>query len=117
MLREFFTRIIDGSLRNSHKLAITQKSAIGYNPVMVQREVIGVGNAPQYWLDGQMIGFNAISGGGTIAGNPPASAIGAPILDWQAHTFGGPTQTGTLTQSREYVGLAPQPNFNIEDRR
>lgn len=84
---------------------------------MVQREVIGVGNAPQYWLDGQMIAFNSVVGGGTIAGNPPASAIGGPILDWQTHTFGGPTLRGTLTPSRELVGLAAKPNFSLEERR
>lgn len=117
MLGELFTRIIDGTLRKSHRISVTVPSRIGYNPSMVQREVIGVGNAPQYWLDGQMLAFNAISGGGTLAGNAPASGIGGPILDWQTHTFGGPTQRGTLTPSRELVPLMPTPTFSLEERR
>lgn len=116
MLGDLVTRIIDKTLGTAHRLAITVPSKIGYNPQMVQRPVIGVGNAPQYWIDAQMIAYNAISGGGTIAGNAPASGIGGPILDWQTHTFGGPTQTGTLTPSRELVPLAPE-NWAVEDRR
>lgn len=104
------------AFRKSHTLEITQPSSAGYNGRMVQRPVIGVGNAPQYWPDMQFIGFNSIAGGGTIAGNAPASGIGGPVLDWQTHTFGGPTQRGTITPSRELVGLAPQ-SLVLGDRR
>lgn len=114
----FFERIITGmndALRNAHKIGVTQPSKIGYNNVMVQRPVIGVGNAPQYWSDAFFVGYNSIVGGGTIAGNPPAAA--RTVLDFQQHTIGGPTQSGTLTASRELVPLFAQPNFQLEGRR
>lgn len=112
-----FVNTLRAAFGGAHRVQITVPSPLGYNPQMVQRPIIGVGNAPQYWLDGQCIAYNSIAGGGTIAGNAPASGIGGPILDWQNHTIGGPTQHGTLTQSRRLVGLAGQPDFNLEDRR
>jgi hypothetical protein len=111
------SRMMNDELRASHKLAVTVPSRAGYNNVMVQRPVIGVGNAPQYASNAFFVGFNSLAGGGTIAGNAPASGIGGPVLNFQTHTIGGPTQRGTLTPSRQYVGLAPQPNFNVGARR
>lgn len=104
-----------GELSNAHKVAITKPFSVGYNNTMIQRPVIGVGNAPQYWPNAFFVGFNSIAGGGTIAGNPPAAA--RTVLDWQEHTIGAPTQKGTLTPSRELVPLFAQPNFNVGDRR
>lgn len=104
-----------GEMARSHKITVTAPSAIGYNNTMVQRPVIGVGNAPQYWPNAFFLGFNSIAGGGTIAGNPPAAA--RTVLDFQAHTIGGEVQRGTLTPSRQLVGLGDQPNFDIGGRR
>jgi len=116
----FFDKIaamMNGELRAAHKLAITTPSRVGYNNVMVQRPLIGVGNAPQYWSNAQFVGFNSLAGGGTIAGNAPAGGIGAAPLDWQTHTIGAPTQAGTLTPSRQLVPLGAQPDFSLEGRR
>lgn len=104
-----------GELASAHKVAVTTPSPVGYNNTMVQRPVIGVGNAPQYWPNAFFVGFNSIAGGGTIAGNAPAAA--RTVLDFQTHTIGAPTQRGTLTPSRQLVPLYAQPNFNVEDRR
>jgi hypothetical protein len=113
---DWLARRANDTFKKSHTLETTVPSAIGYNGRMVQRPVIGVGNAPQYWPDMQAIARNSIAGGGTIAGNPPASGIGGPLLDWQTHTFGGPVQRGTITPSRQLTGLAPQ-SLVIKDRR
>lgn len=109
--------MMNGELRAAHKIATSVPSRAGYNNVMVQRPVIGVGNAPQYWSNAHFVGFNSLAGGGTIAGNAPASAIGAPPLNWQSHTIGGETQRGTLTPSRQLVPLGAQPDFSLEGRR
>lgn len=103
----------------SHKIPVMRDGGtIGYNPVMVQRPIIGVGNAPQYWLDAQMVGFTAITGGGTMPTHGPPRPCGGPNLDWQTHTFGGVTQSGTLTPSRQLVPLAQQGEIKtIGDRR
>jgi hypothetical protein len=119
-MADFFksvARMMNERLRASHKLSVTVPSVIGYNNTMVQCDVIGIGNAPQYASNAQFIARNSIAGGGTIAGNPPASALGAPPLNFQTHTIGGPTQKGTLTPSRQYVPLAAQPTFQIEAKR
>lgn len=104
-----------GEMANAHRVPITQPSPIGYNNQMIQRPVVGVGNAPQYWSNAFFVGFNSIAGGGTIAGNAPAAA--RTVLDFQMHTIGAPTQNGTLTPSRELIPLAAQPNFNVDTRR
>ena len=104
-----------GELANAHKVAVTKPSPVGYNNTMVQRPVIGVGNAPQYWPNAFFVGFNSIAGGGTIAGNPPAAA--RTVLDFQMHMIGAPSQRGTLTPSRQLVPLGAQPTFTLEGRR
>ena len=90
----------------SHRLPVTLPTDVGLNVSMVQRPVLGVGNAPQYWPDMQLIPFSAITGGGTMPTQGPPMPTGGPLLDWQTHTFGGPTQVGTITPSRQLVGLA-----------
>lgn len=114
MFDDLLTKL-KATFAGSHRLPVTVPSDIGLNVSMVQRPVLGVGNAPQYWPDMQTVAFNAISGGGTLPTIGPPMPTGGPMLDWQTHTFGGPTQTGTITPSRQLVGLADSKT--LEERR
>lgn len=94
---------------------LTSTQGSGYHPRIVRRPVIGVGNAPQWTPEAQMLSFNAVSGGGTITGNPPA-AISGPMLDFAPNKVGAPIQHGTFVQSRDYTGLLPQ-SFMMPGKR
>lgn len=89
--------------KGSHAIALTATQN-GYHPAIVQRPVIGVGNAPQYWLDAQMLSFNSVAGGGTLAGNPPRAVTGQALF-FQPQMVAAPVQQGNLTGSRQFVGL------------
>lgn len=112
-----FQDLFNSAFAGAHSQSLVEKSKGGYQPVMVKRPVIGVGQAATYFLDGQMVALNSIVGGGTIPTNQPPAAISGAMLDWQAHVVGGPTQRGTLTPSRQLVGLGAQPNYNLGSRK
>lgn len=82
----------------------------GYNPVMVQRPLIGAGDTGRYALDGFQVGFNSPVGGGTLPlGNAPGLPRGALAVTPQVTVeYGG---MGSIPITPGSGGLVPGFRF------
>lgn len=72
-----------------------------FNPRMVQKPAIGLGNTGRYFLDAQMVAFNAPVRG-TLA--PNANSSGTAWIDVNQHVV-GPTQGFTVPNVPGRQGL------------
>lgn len=83
-----------------------------FNPVMVQRPLIGAGDTGRYYRDAFQVGFNSPVGGGTLPlGNAPGLPRGALAVQPQmAGIYGG---MGSIPVVPGTSGLVPGFRQNV----